>query len=255
MVVGLERFKEHFAAFTDRYVLIGGAACFINMDAAGLPFRATKDLDIVLCIEALDDEFVQAFWQFVRDGAYEIQQNSEGEQQFYRFQKPGTDGYPVMLELFSRELDQLAIADDIHLTPIPAGEDISSLSAILMDDDYYTFLQSGKKNIDGIEVAGAEHLIPLKARAWLELTKRKAKDDKSVDSKHIKKHKLDVFRLMAIADPDFKGDLPQQVKDDIDAFINGMEDENIDMKNVGLKGQKKEDILAEIARIYLDKEG
>ena len=55
--------------------------------------------------------------------------------------------------------------------------------------------------------------------------------------------------------PDFKGDLPQQVKDDIDAFINGMEDENIDMKNVGLKGQKKEDVLAEIARIYLDKEG
>lgn len=100
MVIGLDRFKEHFSQFADRYVLIGGAACFVNMDAAGLQFRATKDLDIVLCIEALDDEFVGAFWQFVRDGAYEIQQNSEGERQFYRFQKPATDGYPVMLELF-----------------------------------------------------------------------------------------------------------------------------------------------------------
>lgn len=121
-----------------------------------------------------------------------------------------------------------------------------------MDDNYYQFLQAGKKNINGIEVVGAEHLIPLKARAWLELAQRKADGDNNVDSKHIKKHKLDVFRLMAIVDPDFSGDIPRQVKDDIDAFITGMANENIDMKNVGLKGQKQEDILTEIARIFLD---
>jgi len=255
MVVGLDRFKEHFASFADRYILIGGAACFVNMDAAGIPFRATKDLDIVLCIEALDDSFVQAFWQFVRAGSYVTRQNSSGNPQFYRFQKPATEGYPFMLELFSREPDQLTIAEDIHLPPIPTGEDISSLSAILMDEDYYQFLQSGKKTIDGIEVAGPEHLIPLKARAWIDLSQRRSNGEENVKSTDIKKHKLDVFRLMAIVDPEFNADLPDQVKEDIGTFIARMADETIDMKNVGLKGQQQEDILAEIARIYLRQQG
>lgn len=253
MVVGLDRFREHFAEFTDHYVLIGGAACFVNMNEVGISFRATKDLDIVLCIEAMDDTFVRAFWQFVRDGKYEIRQSSDGKPQLHRFSTPAADGYPFMLELFSREPDQLTIAEDFHLTPIPAGEVVSSLSAILMDDDYYQFLQSGKKVIDGIPVAGPEHLIPLKVRAWLDLTKRKTEDSGSVDSRHIKKHKLDVFRLMAIVDPEFTGDMPEQVKVDIDAFITGMADENIDMKNVGLPGQTKETILEELSRIYLGK--
>lgn len=54
MVEGLERFKDHFKEFTEQYVLIGGAACDLYMEDAGLFFRATKDLDIVLCVEALD---------------------------------------------------------------------------------------------------------------------------------------------------------------------------------------------------------
>jgi hypothetical protein len=88
MVKGLEVFREHFRNYADRYVLIGGAACDIAMTGAGLAFRATKDLDIVLYVEALDTAFVQAFWGFVRAGGYEVQEKSTGEKQFYRFQKP-----------------------------------------------------------------------------------------------------------------------------------------------------------------------
>jgi hypothetical protein len=50
MVKGLEIFREHFRDYADRYVLIGGAACDIAMNSAGLAFRATKDLDIVLYV-------------------------------------------------------------------------------------------------------------------------------------------------------------------------------------------------------------
>ena len=49
-----------FHAFNDRYVLIGGTACDLLMSDAGLAFRATRDLDIVLCLEALDREFAEA---------------------------------------------------------------------------------------------------------------------------------------------------------------------------------------------------
>ena len=136
MVKGLEVFREHFRNYADRYVLIGGAACDIAMTAAGLAFRATKDLDIVLYVEALDAAFVQAFWEFVRMGGYEVQEKSTGEKQFYRFQKPTNADYPFMLELFSRQPDVLQVADGSHLTPLPVEEDASSLSAILLDNDY-----------------------------------------------------------------------------------------------------------------------
>ena len=72
MVKGLDLFRAHFRDFADRYVLIGGTACDLIMDEAGLEFRATKDLDIVLCIEALDLSFAKAFWEFVEAGQYRV---------------------------------------------------------------------------------------------------------------------------------------------------------------------------------------
>ncbi len=54
MVVGLERFRDHFRGLETSCALIGGAACDAWMARSGLPFRATKDLDIVLVIEALE---------------------------------------------------------------------------------------------------------------------------------------------------------------------------------------------------------
>ena len=70
MVEGMDRFKSHFADYTDQYVLIGGAACMVAMEHVGQSFRATKDLDIVLCVEVLDANFATAFRQFVREGQY-----------------------------------------------------------------------------------------------------------------------------------------------------------------------------------------
>ena len=78
-----------------------------------------------------------------------------------------------MLELFSRKPDALSIVDESHLTPIPTDEQISSLSAILLEDAYYEFLHSGRRVLDGVPFVGPEHLIPLKAKAWLDLTKRR----------------------------------------------------------------------------------
>ncbi len=102
MVEGLDRFGQHFASHTSQYILIGGVACTLAMDAVERPFRATKDLDIVLCVEALGAAFAESFWDFVRSGEYQTQEKATGEKRFYRFQEPAQDGYPFMLELFSR---------------------------------------------------------------------------------------------------------------------------------------------------------
>ena len=48
MVVGLDLFREFFAEDTEKYVLIGGAACDTVFRNNASTFRATKDLDVVL---------------------------------------------------------------------------------------------------------------------------------------------------------------------------------------------------------------
>lgn len=249
MVKGLDLFREHFREYADRYVLIGGAACDLAMGEAGLDFRATKDLDIVLCVEALDKVFVEAFWTFVRNGKYQLQEKSTGKKQYYRFQKPDTEGYPFMLELFSRVPDALSMADDSHLTTIPTDEDVSSLSAILLSDDYYRFLHTGKKELDGLSFVGPEHLVPLKVRAWLDLSERRSQGE-TVDSKSIKKHKNDVFRLYQILSPDFDGEVPDSIKDDLREFFSRMEKEEIDFKSLVSGATDLKSVLAGIRRIY-----
>jgi hypothetical protein len=76
MVRGLDFFRDAFGAFTDQYVLIGGTAAAKAMEDAGLDFRATKDLDVVLVVEALSIAFGDAFWTFIHAGGYEIRQSS-----------------------------------------------------------------------------------------------------------------------------------------------------------------------------------
>jgi hypothetical protein len=249
MVKGLEIFREHFRNYADRYVLIGGAACDIAMTGAGLAFRATKDLDIVLYVEALDAAFVRAFWEFVRMGGYEVQEKSTGEKQFYRFQKPTNADYPFMLELFSRQPDVLQVAEGSHLTPLPVEEDISSLSAILLDNHYYDFIRAGRQESDGLPMVGAAQLIALKARAWLDLSERASRGEQ-IDSKTIKKHKNDVFRLYQILDPTSDPEAPETVKKDIREFISRMRVEEVDLKSLGLRTGTRDGILAEISKVY-----
>jgi hypothetical protein len=55
---------------------------------------------LFLCLEALDPEFVDAFWEFVKAAEYENKERSEGDKVFYRFWKPAQPDYPFMLELF-----------------------------------------------------------------------------------------------------------------------------------------------------------
>jgi len=193
MVIGLQRFVDHFRGFEDQYILIGGAACDVWLADRGLTFRATKDLDLVLIVEAIRPEFFVRFWEFLRAGHYASLETSTERPQFYRFQKPQSDGYPAMIELLTRNI--LGLPPGVHLTPIPADEDISSLSAILLDDEYYRYVVASRTEVSGVPIIPASCLIPLKARAWLDLTTRRDAGKSKVKGDDIRKHRNDVFRL------------------------------------------------------------
>ena len=197
MVRGLELFREHFREDEGSIVLIGGAACDEWFADAGLAFRATRDLDLVLIVEALEPEMVARFRQFVDEGEYEIRERSEGGPPvLYRFAKPKSEDYPFMLELFSRRPEGMDLGEDQTITPVPAGEDRHSLSAILLNAAYYDLLRAHHEVRDGLAIATATALIPMKAHAWLDMQRRQEEGEK-IDSRDIKKHRADVFRLAA----------------------------------------------------------
>jgi hypothetical protein len=52
-------FREHFADYRKSFVLIGGVACHEWLATQGLEFRVTKDMDMVLIVEALEAAFVK----------------------------------------------------------------------------------------------------------------------------------------------------------------------------------------------------
>ena len=129
MVSGFTKFKERFQGFENQYVIIGGTACDLIMENEELPFRATKDVDIVLIVESITAEFGRQFWEYVKEAGYEHLNKSTGNAQFYRFASPKSKEYPYMIEIFSRNPDFIILEDDAILTPLPIDDEISSLSA------------------------------------------------------------------------------------------------------------------------------
>lgn len=132
MVVGLDRWRAHFADYADRYVLVGGVACEQLMEEAGLSFRLTKDFDVVLLVELLDAGFAETFWSFIEAGGYERREKADGGK-LYRFQRPTASDYPQMIELFSRAPEGIDLALGSQFTPLPIDEAVASLLAILLD--------------------------------------------------------------------------------------------------------------------------
>lgn len=249
MVAGLDRFGEKFAAFGDSYVLIGGAAVFVAMEAVGLTFRATKDLDLVLQVEALDADFGRAFWEFVEVGGYEIEERTDGRPVFYRFRKPATAGYPYQLELFARKPDVIDLAAGAHLVPVPVSEDVSSLSAILVDEDYYGLVNAGKRKVGALTVLDPAYLVPLKARAWIDLTARQARGER-VDSNDIKKHRNDVLRLVQLIPPTVRVALPHSVRADLAVFVERALHSGVTPSEIGIQGMSLAAVRLLLVSVY-----
>ena len=246
---GLESFRDYFKEHSDKYVIIGGCACELLMEDAGLPFRGTKDLDMVLIIESLNKEFGKKIWNYIHLAGYKQIYKSNGKPCFYRFSNPKSVESPYMIELFSRKPDWLSENNHTHITPISIEDEISSLSAILLNDDYYMFLRKGILLMKDISLLKPDFIIPFKAKAWLNLLNRK-KDGEKIDSKNINKHKNDIFRLSFLLNKKNHLILPKTVKKDFQQFITAMENESINIKQLGFNNSTKDEILKFIKEYY-----
>ncbi len=199
MVRGVEKFKEYFRDYTGQYTFIGGTACDIILGNLGEEFRATKDLDMVLILEELSEEFANT--------------------------------------LMTR------------LGPLHISDDVVSLSAILLDDEYYELLKSGIVEVGEVSVLDLVHIILFKVKAWLDLSERKEKGE-HIDSKNIKKHKNDILRLGASLEKGSTFSVAGRVREDVEIFINKIEKEPIDPRSLDIRNATFDEILDSIKICY-----
>lgn len=247
MVIGMNSFRDKFRDYVDCYTIIGGAACDILMSENGAEFRATKDIDMILILEDNSRGFGKVFWEYIKEAGYKCGWKNSDKVHFYRFTEPNP-GYPAMIELFSR-LPGYHLDVGTGIIPIHIDDNTSSLSAILLNDDFYNFMMQGRTVVNGISVLGAEYLIPFKMFAWLDLRNKKSLGE-HVNEKDLKKHKYDVFRLLQIVQNDARIETNGLVRKSILEYLDIILDENIPFSQLGLPFEK-DVAISLLSEIYI----
>ena len=154
--------------------------------------------------------------------------------------------------MFSRKPDLIDLEEPAYLTPIPVDDDLSSLSAILLSDDYYNYMIDHSTLENGIHRANTEALICLKAKAFLEISERIA-NGSTEDTKQLRKHKADVFRLaMTLTEAD-TFELPERIKEQLQTFADTIAEDLPDkaiFKEMGLGNIDVEKVFRQLIKNF-----
>lgn len=154
-----------------------------------------------------------------------------------------------MLELFARTSINLTDGD-LNLMPIHIDDEVSSLSAILLDEEYYKLLVENRVSAGGVAVLSVEALIPFKAKAWLDLSAKRA-DGQAVDEKSVKKHRNDVCRLASLLAGNERPVMSEVIRADMRRFMEAYESDPVDPKALKIKGIGAQQIVKVLKDVYL----
>jgi hypothetical protein len=130
-----------------------------------------------------------------------------------------------MLEIFSRKPEGFDLGEGQQVIPVKFDEGSASLSAILLDDGYYSLILEQHDEEKNLPFANPAALIPLKAKAWLDLSAR-AKNGERVDDKDITKHRGDVFRIANTLPGEAGPSLPASIQEDLKSFLAAFPNES-----------------------------
>lgn len=248
MIQGIEKFRAFFQGFENDYVIIGGLATAMVMNDLGFVFRATKDVDLVV-LSTDNEAFLKRILLFIDEGGYQTKQRtkSDTKHNLFRFCDSEDKSYPEQLELFAIHGEDSLIITDDHIIPIDTPEFYDYLSAILLDRDYYNLLKQHTTNVDGLHVATAEVLIPLKIHAHLNLIN----GEHNYNGKHLK----DVVRLSTTLDGEEQVHLTGMPSDDFQKFLpifDALDEDKVRnvLKSNQISGVTKQDLLSLLESTY-----
>lgn len=255
---GIERIREYLGAFNGNYIIIGGTATNIILDANSIMGRATHDIDMIVVCEAMSADYIKRFWEMIRAAGYQpgIIKTKDGlKRTFYRFDNPKDKSFPKYIELFCRVPDTITVPDNIHLVHLSNEADyLSSFSAIMMNDDYYHFAVSHSTELHGVQVLDKFALIALKAKAYVSNFDRKSTGG-HVQQDDIDKHKKDVYRISFILDENNERvELPESIKHDMRIFINYIERNPINTlslaKHMGVNNLTQTELIERLNQVF-----
>ena len=153
----------------------------------------------------------------------------------------------VRLELWAYNPKQFSednSADDISIV-LSFGDTNDERIEEAVDE----LLKTGQLMVDGIPVLSPTCLIPFKAKAWMDLKERKLNGEQ-VDSKNIKKHKNDVFRLAQLITANTRQVLSPEIAEDMKKFLSEIADETVDLKSLGIRGTDKKKMTDMLYQCY-----
>ncbi len=230
MIAKIQRFCSFFSEHKDCYALLGGAACSVWYMNRRPHFRPTKDVDVVLLIEALSQNasFMERFHEFIERYAYHGESCGLNEQGHLRMFRLLTDHpeVPAQIEILSRKGDIPLLPPHRHTAPLIIENRHTYLSCILMDDEYYHFLRHHVTLREGIPVPTKASLIALKIKAYLNLrevretaTDEKQKQNTIPSEQEMNKHMKDVFFLLTGVQPsEDSTTIPDAIAHDVRQF-------------------------------------
>ena len=102
---------------------------------------------------------------------------------------------------------------------------------------------------NGLSVLRPEYIILFKAKAYLDLKKRKELGEK-VDSSDVKKHKKDVLCIASELMLQKVETLPIAIDADIHSFIDLLDQEPFDQNSLKRYGLENEDVVEVLKKVF-----
>lgn len=101
----------------------------------------------------------------------------------------------------------------------------------------------------GLSVLAPEYIVPLKARAWIDLTDRHERGE-DVSRGDIKKHRNDIIRLSQLISPATRIALPDTIRADVEKFAARALQEGAEPKAFGVIGMTLQDVRWLLSAVY-----
>lgn len=243
--VGLSHFQHYFQDFKEHYVVVGGFATVMLLDRELEGHgKATHDIDLVL-LTTSSNEMSRRIKDYVTDGGYIIQKGSKDQYNYYRFLDPDKEGFAREIELFASNENDLPLDHQQRIIPIDPEEGLYSLSAIMLDAEYFQIFKANIISTDGVPHTNSVATILLKMSAFYDLKER--------GDKKWKKHRRDIFKLILTLTGDEHIELTKKMMEDYHYFIEHIK--TLDHKAIKdsvdkMAGINKENILASLETVF-----
>ena len=245
---GLNHFQDYCKDLDDHYVVVGGFATLMLLDSELENHgKATFDIDLVL-LTTNSMEMTQRIKEYVKEGEYKIQIGSKEQYQYYRFIEPQKKNFAKEIELFASNENSLGLEDGQRVIPIDPGVGLYSLSAIMLDLEYFEMIKNNVEKKHRAPCTNVQATIMLKMSAFYDLKKR--------DDSKWKKHRRDILKLALLLTGEEKIQLVGRMEQDFDTFIEHLEND-IDkkiLKSIVDKLPVEKEQVIEILQIVFQKE-